>query len=77
MRPAERETWGWNLIKDDLGAVKHYHPHPKAIINHELKQPGSWNCRKAWAEKLGLELCEESPSFKKSFWVEKNQKGVS
>lgn len=54
MRPAERETWAWNLIKDYLGAVKHHHPHPKVIINHELKQPGSRDCRKAWAEKFGL-----------------------
>lgn len=54
MRPAERGTWAWNLIKDYLGAVKHHHPHPKVIINHELKQPASWDCRKEWAEKIGL-----------------------
>lgn len=69
MRPAERETWAWNLIKDYLGAVKHHHPHPKVIINHELKQPGSWDCRNAWAEKFGFEKAsEELPRVKKVLW---------
>lgn len=52
MRLAEREMSGWNLMKGDLGVVKHCRPPPKLIMNRELKQPGSWNCGKAWADKL-------------------------
>lgn len=66
MKPAGREPRGWNLIKDDLGAVKHHHPHPQVIINHELKQCDSGNCRKARAEKFGLKTREELPRVKKN-----------